>query len=175
MSKKKLPVNTKIYYPALDGLRFFAFFIVFLHHFYFNQSSNNPVINYFLVVINKNGWIGVDLFFILSGFLITTLLLKERGKFGKYSLKNFWIRRSLRIWPLYYLALLVGFFVLPFFYTKFFNADFTGPFQKFQLETQLYWYLAFLGNWSVVFNKYSTFPNTAHLWTISLEEQFYFI
>ncbi len=177
MAKKNLPVSPfgkDFYYPSLDGLRFFAFFVVFLHHFYFNQSSSNSIINYFLVIINKNGWIGVDLFFVLSGFLITTLLLKERERYGKFSLKNFWIRRALRIWPLYYLGLLVGFIILPYLYTRFFNMDLSGPLHQYHFSTQLPLYLLFLGNWSVVLNNYSPFPNIAHLWTISLEEQFYF-
>src|SRR5579872_3871567 len=100
MSKKTTPVNPankRLYFPALDGLRFLAFLLVFLHHSIF-YSSPNLVLNFFLIAIEKNGWLGVDLFFILSGFLITTLLLKERQEFGKYNLKSFWIRRALRIW-----------------------------------------------------------------------------
>lgn len=169
MSKIKFPVNPvgqSVYYPSLDGLRFFAFFIVFLHHSLLNLQSNNSFINYFLVIIQKNGWVGVDLFFVLSGFLITNLLLKERKRFGNYSLKNFWIRRSLRIWPLYYLALFAGYFILP---RLFFEQADIGELSKLPL------YIAFLGNWAVAFNGYSHFTNISHLWTISVEEQFYFV
>src|SRR5437868_2879263 len=113
MAKIKKSVNppseNRFYYPSLDGLRFFAFLLVFLHHSLLDWTSPNPLINFFLIAIEKNGWLGVDLFFVLSGFLITTLLLKERSDNGNYSLKNFWIRRALRIWPLYYLALIFGF------------------------------------------------------------------
>lgn len=160
------------YYPSLDGLRFFAFFIVFLHHVLINIHSENLIINFFLVVIQKNGWVGVDLFFVLSGFLITTLLLKERAKYGKYSLKNFWIRRSLRIWPLYYLALMVGFFVFPFIpLPGFYSLDS----YLLHIKEQLPFYLLFLGNWHVSFFGYSNFSTISHLWTISLEEQFYLL
>lgn len=178
MSKIKFPVNPvdqSIYYPSLDGLRFFAFFIVFLHHSLLNLQSNNFLINYFLVIIQKNGWVGVDLFFVLSGFLITNLLLKEREKFGSFSLKNFWIRRALRIWPLYYLALLVGFFLIPFIFHNLFGQDFSNPQYQLEINKSLPYYLFFLGNWVVSLKGYSNFTNISHLWTISLEEQFYFI
>src|SRR5688500_5665020 len=121
------PLGKDSYFPAVDGLRFFAFFIVFLHHTLLNISSTNPLLNGFLVIIQKNGWVGVDLFFVLSGFLITMLLLKERQKFGRYSLRNFWIRRSLRIWPLYFLGLLFGFFIFPSLDTQLTGASYSDP------------------------------------------------
>ena len=174
MAKPGKSINS-FYYPSLDGLRFFAFFLVFLHHSLFNLSSNNQVINFFLVIIEKNGWVGVDLFFVLSGFLITSLLIRERRVYGRYSLKNFWIRRSLRIWPLYYLALIMGFFVIPYFYSLLGWQNFSDPKYNLQRISQLPLYLTFLGNWSVVFSSYSAFANISHLWTISLEEQFYLV
>ena len=60
----------------------------------------------------ENGGYGVQLFFILSGYLITTLLLREEARYGRIALRAFWIRRILRIWPLYYLIVLIGFFLL---------------------------------------------------------------
>lgn len=175
MKAKKLVISTKLYYPSLDGLRFLAFLVVFCHHFFFNQSSSNLIINTFFIIVSKNGWVGVDLFFVLSGFLITTLLLEERKKFGSFSLKNFWMRRMLRIWPLYYLALLMGFLVIPYLFQIFLNSNYSDIKYAYQLQTQPIFYLLFLGNWSVFFNGYSAFSNIGHLWTISLEEQFYFL
>ena len=64
-------------------------------------------------VLRENGGYGVQLFFILSGYLITTLLLREEARYGRVALRAFWIRRILRIWPLYYLIVLIGFFVIP--------------------------------------------------------------
>lgn len=163
------------YYPSLDGLRFFAFLIVFLHHTLGGVSSSNSSINILLKIIQQNGWVGVDLFFVLSGFLITTLLLRERRRFGSYSLKNFWLRRCLRIWPVYYLSLLVGFFIVPFISAHLLGSDYSNPKFANQVKTELPLYLSFLGNWAVVFNGYGYFTNISHLWTISVEEQFYFI
>ena len=61
----------------------------------------------------ENGWVGVQLFFVLSGFLITTLLLREEGRFGRIDLLAFWLRRILRIWPLYYLTVALAFGLIP--------------------------------------------------------------
>lgn len=177
MSKVELPVNPSnvFYYPSLDGLRFMAFFIVFLHHSLLNIQSNNIFLNYFLVIFQKNGWVGVDLFFVLSGFLITSLLLKEKQNNGSYSIRDFWIRRSLRIWPLYFLGLVMGFFIFPFLFTFFFKFQYQNLIFEQQINSQLPLYVLFLGNWAVVNWGYSAFANISHLWTISVEEQFYFL
>lgn len=178
MRKTNLPQTNPgqaFYYPELDGLRFLAFFLVFLHHSLINLNSSNQFLNYFLVIIHKNGWVGIDLFFILSGFLITTLLLKERKKYGSFSLKNFWIRRALRIWPLYFLAIIFGFFIAPIIYSLFFGINFSDPKYGYEIQTKLLLYFLFLGNWAVSLYGYSNFHNISHLWTISLEEQFYFL
>src|SRR3569832_1712860 len=91
--------TTRAHYPALDGLRGVAILLVlFLHVFDF--------LNYFFI-----GWLGVDLFFVLSGFLITDILLKTVDK-PNY-LRNFYMRRILRIFPLYYLTLIVCLLILP--------------------------------------------------------------
>lgn len=175
MSKISPPVNplgqSSFYYPSLDGLRFFAFLLVFLHHAFEGWQSSNPLSNFFLIALEKNGWAGVDLFFVLSGFLITTLLVKERQQFGEFKLKDFWIRRALRIWPLYYLALILGLFVLPHIVLSSSN-----PAQiTYTTIKQLPLYFTFLGNWAVVAFNYPPFANISHLWTISLEEQFYLL
>lgn len=158
------------YYPSLDGLRFFGFLLVFFHHVYQTTYTDNPIGNFFVTTFRTNGWVGVDLFLILSGFLVTTLFLKERAEFGNFSLRNFFLRRVLRIWPLYYLALFVGFFAVPFIVGQLSNAYYLS-----QLKGEFWWYFLFLGNWYTIFNDYSVFRNISLLWTISLEQQFYFI
>jgi len=84
-----------LFYPALDGLRAIAFLMVFMQH-YFKMPW---------------GWTGVDLFFVLSGFLITGILFDSRN--DPYRARNFYIRRTLRIFPLYYGIMLLLLFLEP--------------------------------------------------------------
>src|ERR1700733_9519940 len=90
--------KTKVFFPNLDGLRFFSFFAVFLHHCYLTLFAYLPhaskawQIQSFLF---EYGTLGVNFFFVLSGFLITYLLLKEREVTGTVHVGNFYIRRIL--------------------------------------------------------------------------------
>lgn len=91
----------KRHFHTFDALRFFAFFKVFLLHL--------PILAFpWFVIFKAGGGIGVQFFFVLSGFLITYLLLEEKEKFNKPDLKKYFIRRILRIWPLYYVILIVA-------------------------------------------------------------------
>ena len=111
-----VPADRSVYRPELDVLRFFAFLAVFLFHF------SRPVDTYVehgvprlvATVVNslmQGGVFGVDLFFVLSAYLITDLLLREKEKFGELNVKSFYLRRILRIWPLYYFY--IGLALLP--------------------------------------------------------------
>src|SRR5277367_1995577 len=109
------PPAERFYMPELDTLRFFAFLAVFLHHaFEFHDFAGMPHL-VMSVVINTivAGMFGVDLFFLLSSYLITSLLLREYGATGRVDILGFWIRRCLRIWPLYFFLVVVGVFLLP--------------------------------------------------------------
>lgn len=90
--------------PQLDALRGLAVLLVLLH-------NTNIYPSWHLGFISDNGWMGVDLFFVLSGFLITGILLDTKQSAEYF--KNFYARRCLRIWPLYYSALLFMFVILP--------------------------------------------------------------
>src|ERR1700741_1236659 len=94
----------KIYFPNLNGLRFIAAFLVIIHHIEQIKSILH-LPNYLgrIPCISKIGKFGVVLFFVLSGFLITYLLLTEENTFKKISVRQFYMRRILRIWPLYFL------------------------------------------------------------------------
>jgi peptidoglycan/LPS O-acetylase OafA/YrhL len=117
-----------------------------------------------LTRLNSFGWIGVDIFLALSSYLIFSLLMGEKGVSGTISIERFYICRALRIWPLYFPFLLIAFFLIPLLVV---------PFRDLRpaLAQHLLPFLAFTGNLS-----YALFPKTlgffAHLWTISLEEQF---
>lgn len=141
------------YFPALDGLRCIAISAVMFHH-----STARPLAGWV-----GRGHLGVQLFFCISGFLITTLLLRERRTSGSISLRRFWIRRSLRIFPLYYAVL--GLFALG----TAFAAD--SP-ARSQFFGNLPFFASYTGNWWVSYGA-------AHpvifgfSWSLATEEQFY--
>jgi peptidoglycan/LPS O-acetylase OafA/YrhL len=156
----------RFYQPELDGLRFYAFLGVFVYHTLperpaFYRSLHLPLPSLWAAVA-KSGASGVDLFFALSAFLITSLLLRERQQTGGLSLRLFYLRRILRIWPLYFAVLAVAVLLahtipgqsLPWYY--------------------LIGYLLFVGNW---INAAFGHPTSVcgPLWTVSIEEQFYLV
>jgi uncharacterized membrane protein (UPF0127 family)/peptidoglycan/LPS O-acetylase OafA/YrhL len=119
-----------MYFNSLGIVRILGFVWVFLHHW---QVS--------VMLFKQNGWIGMDLLFTLSGFLVI----------GRVN-SNFLAKRILRIWPLYFLyLLLIG------------HYDQTWP------------YMLFIGNWQVMLSGWSSFNLVGHLWAISMQEQFYLI
>ena len=133
--------------PELDIVRFVAFLMVFVcHALSYDPGSSNR-----LIAIGSRG---VDLFFALSAYLITEILLREKRKTGSISLRNFYARRILRIWPLYFLYVLFSFLVWPKV-----NHGWAG-FLPFAV---------FVANWQPIF----TGLKTGVLWSISVEEQFY--
>lgn len=146
-----------LYFPTLDGLRFFAFFLVLLHHL---PPSVNPLLH----LVQVQGWVGVHVFLFLSAYLLTAILRAELLASGGISIRRFYIRRALRIWPLYF-AFCIGLFALTFIPRA--NPLPTGDW--FRLAGQM----LFVDNIIAGFRGYSDIPFTPHLWTISLEEQFY--
>ena len=119
----------------------------------------------------ENGGYGVQLFFILSGYLITTLLLREEARYGRIALRAFWIRRILRIWPLYYLIVVIGFFVLPPLRASL-HAHRTI---SRMLKIHLLAVPLFLGNWSMALITPDPVRRLSVLWSVCVEEQFYLI
>ena len=156
----------RFYQPELDGLRFYAFLGVFVCHTLpfdgaFYRRFHLPV-PWLWGAVAKSGAAGVDLFFALSAFLITSILLRERQQTGGISLRQFYLRRILRIWPLYFLVVALGVVLahtvarqnLPWYYVA--------------------GYLLFAGNWvHAVFGRPESVCSP--LWTVSIEEQFYLI
>lgn len=138
----------RIYFPNLNGLRFFAAFSVMIYH-YFGKDI-------------IDGRYGVTLFFVLSGFLITYLLLVEKNQSKTISIKKFYVRRLLRIWPLYFLIVLIGSVC---FYQQ--NDD------SLIGSGGLLYYLLFLPNLAFVLGKSLSFASI--LWSVGAEEQFYMI
>jgi peptidoglycan/LPS O-acetylase OafA/YrhL len=115
------------------------------------------------------GGLGVYFFFVLSGFLITYLLLKEKEKAGKINIRDFYLRRILRIWPLYYFILILGFFILPYFeeiHISYLEESFVQNFHP-----NLILFIIILPNLALAL--YGAVPHIGHLWSIGVEEQFY--
>ena len=106
--------KTSFYRPELDALRFFAFFAVYLMHSLPRDPADYARYHFphmageLMASIATSGRFGVQLFFLLSGYLITSLLLRERWVRGHVNLQAFYVRRILRIWPLYFFALLLA-------------------------------------------------------------------
>jgi peptidoglycan/LPS O-acetylase OafA/YrhL len=124
----------------------------------------DPVNYYWGYHISLVGVFGVPLFFFLSAFLITELLTKEKDAFGKINIKAFYIRRILRIWPLYF----------TFFFGMVLITQFTDLFGHISPNTQLAFSL-FSGNWYISFNGWLHAYPINPLWSISVEEQFYIL
>jgi peptidoglycan/LPS O-acetylase OafA/YrhL len=109
---------------------------------------------------------GVDLFFVLSGFLITDLLLKSRET--KFYFRNFYIRRVLRIFPLYYLVLLAFFIFSPILFSE------KGPNTTFSYYNEnKMWFWSYFQNWLMVHKGPAPVPFLSHFWSLAVEEQFY--
>jgi peptidoglycan/LPS O-acetylase OafA/YrhL len=145
------------YRPWLDGVRGIAITAVFIHHLQHFIYQGRPL---FLPL----GSLGVDIFFVLSGFLITTLLLEEHASKNTINLKNFYIRRALRLLPaLFVLLAFTALFALLFL-----------PFSEAMTTARLSFIAIFYGtNWALAFGERSDL--LGHLWSLAVEEQFYVI
>jgi peptidoglycan/LPS O-acetylase OafA/YrhL len=159
------PPENKLYYPALDGLRTVAVLMVFTYHYLWLPRFLNW------------GRLGVDIFFVLSGFLITGILYDSKNRPDRFSV--FYKRRSLRIFPLYFLVLLLPVLAEPFFHWR--------------LHPGLWLWPAYAGNYapflwpndvhgtetafkllrSTRFQSFSL--SLDHLWSLCVEEQFYLV
>jgi peptidoglycan/LPS O-acetylase OafA/YrhL len=151
-------VNTeRDYIPALDGLRFVAFLLVFCHHQ--ELFARIPGLSF----LYTRGWIGVDLFFALSAYLLTHLLSTEFRKTNTISIKKFYLRRILRIWPLYFsfIGLSVAIY---FFYRHSFSSE---------ILLRIAGLFTLTDNVLSATEGYNPLPFAKHLWTIAYEEQFY--
>lgn len=171
MKKKKDEGQVKVYFPGLNGLRFFAaMLVVFGHiellkeyHGYGNIHSN--------LAVYELGRMGVTFFFVLSGFLISYLLFAEQTSTGTISIRKFYIRRVLRIWPLYFLIVILAFFVLP--RIPFFNIPGLSAELPVYFKYTLPLFVLFLPQ--LALSLYPPVPYAEPLWSIGVEEQFYLL
>jgi peptidoglycan/LPS O-acetylase OafA/YrhL len=170
---ERAPTDDRL--PVLDGIRGLAIFMIMQYHFWglgfgFVLVEPRRRIDRLVFGVREIGWTSVDLFFVLSGFLITGILIDAKARSAHY-FRNFYARRFLRIFPLYYLFLAVVLTLGAFAGTR-------APFAEFQeLRAQQVWYWTYLVNVAA-----SVAPLDAHIpivyshfWTLAVEEQFYLI
>ncbi|ARK09946.1 acyltransferase [Fibrella sp. ES10-3-2-2] len=163
--------SNPIYFKGFNGVRFIAASAVIVHHieeyktvYLFGRDDlwARPF-------VYQLGRLGVALFFVLSGFLITYLLLAEKQKTGKIAIRKFYIRRVLRIWPLYFLVVFLGLLVwplLPILHTPPVMGD---VYNQFGLKLLVYGMV--LPN--IALALFDNVPMVSHTWSIGVEEQFY--
>ena len=181
---KDLSTNKKpLHFVKLDALRFLAaFMVVFVHAF--DAWSGNFGIPKKLANAELTGWswfggyvnnfvhnfnFGVDLFFLISGFLITYLLIREKSEKGKINIPAFFMRRILRIWPLYFLIIgLCYFLIVPWMIPGYISHHFPLPNVDYKST------LLFYNNFHTIQTQTWEFP-FAHFWSICIEEHFYLV
>ena len=166
------PPENRLFYPALDGLRAVAVLLVFWEHYF---SVYFPSLNW--------GWTGVDIFFVLSGFLITGILYDTRD--APHRVRNFYMRRTLRIFPLYYGALLAALLTTPIFHWFWnwawaFWPLYLGNYVRF-LAIFVHSPLSDISHRNVIEHLYGQ-PFSqhhalllGHFWSLCVEEQFYLL
>jgi peptidoglycan/LPS O-acetylase OafA/YrhL len=165
----------QVYFPSFNGIRFIAASAVVCHHIEqfksifgfsaaFDQTTEYPQ-------IYQAGRLGVALFFVLSGFLITYLLLAEKQVSGRIATGNFYVRRILRIWPLYFLIIGLSFFVFPRIPALYVPGWSDYTYDYFWPKLGLF--VLVMPN--VAITLYHEMAFSSHTWSIGVEEQFYLI
>ena len=153
----------------LDSLRGISIILVIAFHsfgrvdFFIRPGARFFDILHFIKPLTTIGWVGVDIFFVLSGFLITSILLKTKNE--KNYFKNFYTRRALRIFPLYFVFLVVILLLIPII----------DPEYKTEIHRSLPILLLYQQNWLVLFDKIPLTPYLGVTWSLAIEEQFYLV
>jgi peptidoglycan/LPS O-acetylase OafA/YrhL len=173
-NQNNLAENDKIYFHNLDFLRFVACFAVLLGHGVgkpLPKLSTLPLYQKFVSLIS-NGGLAVSFFFVLSGFLITYLLLQEKNNSPNINVKAFYMRRALRIWPLYFFVVIFGFYIYPAL-KHVIGTD--SP----AVPNNVLYYFSFLTNFDSIRLQHLGVLETsspemlAVTWSVAIEEQFY--
>jgi len=153
------PALSKVHVPALDAIRGLAILLVLLHNLS-NFEARGKLIYKLWTLIPECGWIGVELFFVLSGFLITGILLDDKG--APTFFRTFYVRRALRIFPLYFSALLI-----------YVAVHITGLSRASMPANKIILYFLYLSNWSDAWQ--GALAGLSHMWSLAVEEQFYLV
>lgn len=148
----QIQYNSKQYIPAFDGWRGVGVILVMLAHCY-------PY------TITRPFWVAMDLFFVMSGFLISGILIDSKGNSNYY--KNYITRRVLRVFPLYYFVLFLSFLVIPNIFPRVMGTNY-GYYLKHQL-----WFWLYGQNWLFSVTGFPKNQTMVHFWSLAVEEQFY--
>lgn len=165
-----LPRNSGSVIPGLDGLRGLAVILVLIYHFCMGWPYWETPLTIAVGHILRIGWVGVDIFFVLSGFLISGVLLRLRQTPHRW--KTFLTGRALRIFPAYYLALFVSFAVLPAVHALC-GSDMAGATYGWIRDWP--WYVSYLSNFRLAATGGQTPLNLSVTWSLAVEQQFYLI
>jgi peptidoglycan/LPS O-acetylase OafA/YrhL/glycosyltransferase involved in cell wall biosynthesis len=160
-------VRTRTHVPELDGVRGIAIALVMALHFVNNAITPTNLIERAAVTITNYGLWGVDLFFVLSGFLITGILVDSKAKPGYF--RNFFGRRALRIFPLYYSVLLVLTVLTPAAVLRGIDP------QLLEIRRLWPWLWFYLTNFYLGPESSFSIPYVSHFWSLAVEEHFYLV
>ena len=158
------PAKDKLYFPNLDGLRFIGAFLIILIHIEGLKEKEGKEIIPWIHYFHADGSLLVSLFFVLSGFLITYLLLKEKENTSTIHLKKFYSRRILKIWPLYYFIGFLGIVALPMLYS-YFSGHYSGRENS--------WYNVLL--YALFLPPFMQSLSIGATWSVRVEELFYLL
>ncbi|MCB0755151.1 MAG: acyltransferase [Flavobacteriales bacterium] len=161
-------MRQKVFFKNLDALRFIAFLFIFLGHAL--DTESNAILNSDVYAWVKNyvyifGKTGFSFAFVLSSYINTWVILEERQNAGHFKPWLYYVRRAIRIWPLYFLVLFIGFVVLPFV-LELMN-------QPYHEVGNPWYFILFVGNFFLIEHGWTHSPIISVLWSVSVEEQFY--
>ena len=162
------PIRRGARITVLDGIRGVAIALVIIHHSFQWFEPNDTLLDRLSFSLARSGWCGVDLFFVLSGFLITGILYDTKAR--RHYLRNFYARRMMRIFPLYYGMLLVFFYFLPTVPHPL-ARDYVADSAPDRL-----WFVTYLTNFRIAGRGewyHHLVPNV--FWSLAIEEQFYLV
>ncbi|MCB9909285.1 MAG: acyltransferase [Planctomycetes bacterium] len=157
-----------VHYPVLDGLRGVAIALVMFQHFFQRTPKGTAFVDDVVFGLAGRSWMGVDVFFVLSGFLITGILWDSKGHAGYF--RKFYARRILRIFPAYYLVLFLAYVVLPRL-----GSPPVDAYLRDSLPDQA-WHWTYLSNLKIALRGAwyeHHIPNV--FWSLAIEEQFYMV
>ncbi len=160
--------DKKRYFENLDALRFISFFFIFFGHALDTESEilkQDEVygwVKHYIYIFGKTGF---SFAFVLSSYINTWVILEERKNSGNFRPLMYYMRRALRIWPLYFLTLAIGFILVPLV-----KGWLNEPFEE--TANPLY-FIFFIGNFYLIEHGFTQSPIISVLWSVSVEEQFY--